>query len=62
MSNKRCEDLEQVLSFFSESGIAVRTDEEGRIYPYSEEAASVSEALVRRAAGLGVELFINSEV
>ena len=62
LSNKCCEDLEQVLSFFSESGIAVRTDEEGRIYPYSEEAASVSEALVRRAAGLGVELFINSEV
>ncbi|MCI8349531.1 MAG: aminoacetone oxidase family FAD-binding enzyme [Firmicutes bacterium] len=62
LSNKRCEDLEQVLSFFSESGIAVRTDEEGRIYPYSEEAASVSEALVRRAAGLGVELFINSQV
>lgn len=56
LSNSRCEDLEEVLRFFSQNGIAVRLDSEGRIYPYSEEADAVAEALLSRARGLGVEI------
>ena len=35
LSNSCCEDLEEVLRFFSQNGIAVRLDSEGRFYPYS---------------------------
>ena len=57
LSNKNCDSLDEVLSFFAETGIATRMDEEGRIYPYSEEAKAVTETLAKRAKGLGVELY-----
>lgn len=60
--NSRCEDLEEVLRFFSQNGIAVRLDSEGRIYPYSEEADAVAEALLNRARGLGVEIYTGIKV
>lgn len=62
LSNKNCDSLDEVLSFFAETGIAIRMDEEGRIYPYSEEAKAVTETLTKRAKGLGVELFTEYEV
>ncbi len=62
LSNSRCEDLEEVLRFFSQNGIAVRLDSEGRIYPYSEEADAVAEALLNRARGLGVEIYTGIKV
>ena len=62
LSNSRCEDLEEVLRFFSQNGIAVRLDSEGRIYPYSEEADAVAEALLSRARGLGVEIYTGIKV
>lgn len=62
LSNSRCEDLEEVLRFFSQNGIAVRLDREGRIYPYSEEADAVAEALLNRARGLGVEIYTGIKV
>lgn len=62
LSNKNCESLDAVLSFFAETGIATRMDEEGRIYPYSEEAKAVTETLTKRAKGLGVELYTECEV
>lgn len=62
LSNEKCDDLESVLWFFSQVGIAVRMDDEGRIYPYSEEAEAVAQTLVDRAAGLGVKILLNSRV
>lgn len=62
LSNKNCDSLDVVLRFFAETGIAIRMDEEGRIYPYSEEAKAVSETLTKRALKSGVELFTNCEV
>lgn len=58
----KCDSLEEVLKFFSESGIATRADSEGRIYPYSEEASAVSETLIKRAVRLGTVLLTDSEV
>ena len=52
LSNEKCDDLESVLWFFSQVGIAVRMDDEGRIYPYSEEEEAVAQKLVDRASGL----------
>lgn len=62
LSNEKCDDLESVLWFFSQVGIAVRMDDEGRIYPHSEEAEAVAQTLVDRAAGLGVKILLNSRV
>lgn len=62
LSNKNCDMLALVAKFFSESGIATRMDDAGRIYPYSEEAKAVSGALITRAKGLGTELLTNAKV
>lgn len=62
LSNSGCEAFEEALRFFADSGIAVRIDDEGRIYPYSEEAGAVAEALVKRALDMGAELLLDSEV
>ena len=62
LSNKDCDCLTEVLKFFTEAGVAIRMDQEGRIYPYSEEAKAVTEALVKRARSLGVKIFTEFEV
>lgn len=56
ISNTGCENAETVLDFFSSCGISVRTDADGRIYPYSEDAKDVTRALINSANGCGVEL------
>lgn len=62
LSNRECDSLPQVLKFFSESGIAVKADEAGRLYPYSEEAKAVTSALVKRAENEGVILLTDTKV
>ena len=61
ISNVNCDNLETVLSFMSGCGIFL-TEEEGRIYPYSEDAKDVVSALKKRAVSLGVEIILNCEV
>ena len=41
--------LEDVLGFFSDCGLAVAEEEDGRLYPVTREASSVREVLVSRA-------------
>ncbi|MBR5272974.1 MAG: aminoacetone oxidase family FAD-binding enzyme [Clostridia bacterium] len=43
------------LKFFSELGLVCRTDDEGRIYPYSQHASSVLDCLRNECDRLGVE-------
>ena len=62
LSNVKCEDLEEALKFFSETGIALRTDDEGRIYPYSEDARTVTETLIKRAETEGVVILNDTQV
>ncbi len=62
LSNVKCSNMETVMDFFSSCGISTRSDAEGRIYPYSEDAKDVTRALVNTATGLGVELFSNAKV
>lgn len=62
LSNKECASLHTVLDFFSQSGIATRMDDEGRIYPYSEEAKAVAAALTKRAKRSGVTLLTDSKM
>lgn len=62
ISNTGCEDLEQVIDFFGSVGIALRSEEEGRLYPYSEEAGEVTAILTACALSEGVEINLNSEI
>ena len=43
-------------------GISVRKDEDGRLYPYSEDAKDVTEILTACACGEGVEIILNSGI
>lgn len=62
LSNRACPGVGKTLDFFRELGVLTRTDAQGRIYPYTEEARAVREALAQRAASLGVEAETSSEV
>ena len=62
LSNVKCEFIDQVIDFFMSVGISIRKDEEGRIYPYSEDAKDVTELLTACAAGEGAEILLNSGI
>ncbi len=47
---------ESNIEFFNELGLYTRTEEEGRVYPLSNQAASVLDALRFECARLGVEV------
>lgn len=55
-------DPQKTLSFFEELGILPRFESEGRVYPYSEQAVSVLDALTSELTRLGVEIIVNSTV
>lgn len=62
ISNSSCENIETVLDFFSSCGISTKCEENGRIYPYSEDAKDVTRALIKSSQGCGVELFSETVV
>ena len=62
ISNIRCEGLEQVMDFFGSVGISVRKDEEGRFYPYGEDAGEVTSLLTACALNEGAEIFLKQEM
>lgn len=49
-----------VSDFFESLGLCCRTDEQGRVYPYSMTAAAVLDALRGACAGYGVEEFCDA--
>lgn len=56
LSNVKCPEHEAVLRFFDSIGVVTRTDEEGRIYPYSEDAKDVAGALTDAAVNGEAEI------
>ena len=56
ITNSACENVEETLAFFDSLGIFTRTDEEGRIYPYSSQARDVVYALTNGAEKNGVSI------
>jgi predicted Rossmann fold flavoprotein len=62
LSNQALDGDSDVLEFFQEAGIALRTDAQGRRYPYSERAADVAEALVRTLRARQVPLLAGHAV
>jgi predicted Rossmann fold flavoprotein len=62
LSNASCEDADAVLRFFRELGVLTRREAEGRIYPYSGQAATVRDALREEMARSGVCLRCDAPV
>ncbi len=62
LSNADCKDRDEVSGFFSQSGIAVRQDPDGRYYPFSEDARQLASLLTEEACALGAEIMLSSEV
>ena len=62
LSNQACAGVSETLDFFAGLGVLTRADETGRIYPYTEEAAAVRDALEQKMEALGVEVMTSAEV
>ncbi|MBR5230387.1 MAG: aminoacetone oxidase family FAD-binding enzyme [Firmicutes bacterium] len=62
LTNINCRLIEQVIDFFMSVGISMRKDEEGRLYPYSEDAKDVTGILTACARGEGAEILLNREI
>ena len=56
LSNENAEHCKEVLDFFRGLGLVTRTDSEGRVYPYSNQASTVLEILLDECEKLGVEI------
>jgi len=54
--------MKDTLNFFEEIGVLAREEAEGRIYPYSEQASAVQEALIAELEQLGVDILYSSTV
>ncbi len=57
ISNADCDGLDEVKDFLDSIGVSLRCDDEGRFYPYSEDAKDVCRLLIRSAEACGVELY-----
>ena len=62
LSNARCAEKEEVDSFFRELGLMMRTDQEGRMYPFGEEAGKVADLLRDTAKQLHTEIITNCQI
>lgn len=62
LSNFGCLYHDEILDFFGSIGIVTRTGQDGRIYPYTEDAKDVREALVQEVEKLGVESLLDTAV
>lgn len=56
ISNSNCENAAKVLAFFNSLGLVTKTENEGRIYPASNQAADVVFLLEKRLNALGVQV------
>src|SRR5665648_804205 len=62
VSNINGKDIASVLLLFESIGLMIRKEDEGRLYPYSEQASSVVEAFEREIDRLGIKKRFNTEV
>ncbi len=62
LSHVSCENSSQILAFFREIGVATYNDSQGRIYPKSEQANDVVQALVQGIGKNSIDVFLNHTV
>jgi len=53
---------EKVIDFFEKNGLIIKTDSEGRVYPYSNHASSVLDVLRLKAEELNIEIMCEHNV
>ncbi|MHA6482991.1 BaiN/RdsA family NAD(P)/FAD-dependent oxidoreductase [Paenibacillus sp. strain BS8-2] len=51
-----------IMAFFEKLGIALKEEDNGRMFPVTDKAKSVVDALVGKVRGLGVDIRVNSPV
>ena len=54
--------VEETLEFFSGLGIVPKTEDDGRVYPYSGQASAVLDVLRLRAQALGINIICSFDV
>lgn len=59
LTNQNAENHKITKEFFDSLGLVMRADEEGRMYPYSNQASSVVEILTTSCKSMGVEITYN---
>ncbi|MCG0238348.1 MAG: NAD(P)/FAD-dependent oxidoreductase [Firmicutes bacterium] len=53
---------EEIIAFFEGLGVRLKEEDNGRIFPVSDRAATVAEALIRHVRELGVTIRLNTPV
>ena len=62
LSNVAIPGVNKTIAFFEDQGIPVRSDDTGRLYPFSESAPGVAETLARRIQTAGIQVFTEAAV
>lgn len=62
LSNEKALYKDETVSFFESIGIVTRTDGEGRIYPYSNTAVTIVDALTEKCLETGVKIITDCKV
>lgn len=62
LSNEHAENYKEVINFFNNIGLKTRSDSEGRIYPYSNQATTVRDMLEKECIRLGVQIITDCTV
>lgn len=61
-TNIHAQNSDCVIEFFHSLGLGERSDEEGRVYPYSNQASTVLEIMTNACRNLGVEIITDCRV
>ncbi len=62
LSNEHAEHYKEVINFFNNIGLKTKSDSVGRIYPYSNQAATVRDMLEKECIRLGVQIITDCTV
>ncbi len=62
ITNTNAQGYEKCRDFFSSIGVALREEEEGRVYPYSLKAETVLSSLLDACENLGVQIICDCKV
>lgn len=62
LSNTSAEGCSEVIDFFTSIGLVTKTEEEGRIYPYSNQASTVLNILLTNCRLLGIKIITDCTV
>lgn len=62
LSNTNAKHCDEVIDFFKSLGLITRTDSEGRIYPYSNQASTVVDILTDKCRELEIEIITDCTV